>query len=229
MTVKLLTPRGDYPAGALYTNTAATEAALVAAKEATTDLTGGISWPPPGQPQVVPVTATRDPATGVTTLQAGGEAVSVGERYGAGYEPTIGGVVTQRITVDEGSDANHAEIILTFNAGPSGDIAIASERLANADSRADVVKTGITGATADGAILPFSLPNGLTSLYIARKGGASYTQASGAVATASQAVAALWSGAIPLRYATVNIGSSYTGGGTNRRYRDIVVTGYLGV
>lgn len=157
------------------------------------------------------------------------QAVQTLVSQGNGYEPTIGSAVTQRITVDEGSDTDHAEILLTFNCGPTGDIAIASERLANADGRAEVVKTLITGAAASGALLSFSLPDGLTSLFVARRDGSSYTQAAGATVTGTQAVAALWDGALALRYATVNIGGPYTGGGTNKRYRDIVVTGFVGV
>jgi hypothetical protein len=41
MTVKLLAARGNYRAGDLFTADANTESALVAAKEATSDLTGG--------------------------------------------------------------------------------------------------------------------------------------------------------------------------------------------
>jgi hypothetical protein len=162
---------------------------------------------------------------GPYVLNAAGQAVPLGGSLVAGYEPTIGGAFQQRITIDEGSDAAHAEIILTFNAGPTGDIAIASERLANADTRADVVKTAITGATTNGALLQFSLPDGLTSLFVARKGGASYTQAAGASTTASQAVAATWSGALGLKAATVNIGGRY---GAGNRFRDVIVTGYIG-
>lgn len=61
MTIKLLTPRdldvgGRYvthPAGSLVTLGSATEAGLIASKEATADLTGGIVYAPPvpsGQP-----------------------------------------------------------------------------------------------------------------------------------------------------------------------------------
>lgn len=57
MTIKLLTPRGVIPINAVITLDAATEAALVADKVATTDLTGGTVWagvknpasPPAGQ------------------------------------------------------------------------------------------------------------------------------------------------------------------------------------
>lgn len=160
-----------------------------------------------------------------TTLEAINALVS----QGAGYVPTIGTAVSQRVTVDEGSDVNHAEVLLSFNCGPVGDVQIASQRFSTADTRSEVVKTLITGATTDGAILNFSLPLGLTNLYIGRRGGSNYTQAAGAVVTASQAVACLWSGTIPLRYCTVNIGEPYKLAGSNNRYRDLVVTAFVGV
>lgn len=47
MTIKLLTPRGIIPINAIITLDAATEAALVADKVATTDLTGGTVWAGP--------------------------------------------------------------------------------------------------------------------------------------------------------------------------------------
>lgn len=220
MTIKLLAYYGAFPPGSLLTLDSATEAAMIADNQATATLTGGVVYEPPGNsPPAWPSDLTALEVAAVQALIA----------QGNGYEPTIGSSVTQRITLDEGSDVDHAEVILTFNCGPAGDIAIASERLAAADSRADVVKTAITGATANGALLSFSLPDGLTSLYVARKGESAYTLAAGATATAAQAVAALWSGTLALRYATVNIGNSYVGGGSNKRYRDLIVTGYVGV
>jgi len=56
MTIKLLTPRGQYPVNAIVTFDAATEAALVADKVATTNLTGGTAYVAPAAgntPQVV--------------------------------------------------------------------------------------------------------------------------------------------------------------------------------
>jgi hypothetical protein len=46
MTVKLLADWGPQPAGTLFSGTAATETAMVTAKVATTDLTGGEAWRP---------------------------------------------------------------------------------------------------------------------------------------------------------------------------------------
>lgn len=48
MTIKLLSNWGAQPAGTLYTTDATTEAAMVAAKVATSNLAGGVTWVPPG-------------------------------------------------------------------------------------------------------------------------------------------------------------------------------------
>lgn len=64
MTVKLLAQWGDYPIGALFTSTAETEAAMIASKQATSNLTGGITWPPaaaPGVPAGDVFVGTADP------------------------------------------------------------------------------------------------------------------------------------------------------------------------
>lgn len=84
MTIKLLAPRDltiggrtvTYPAGAIVTLDSATETGLVGTKEATTDLTGGITYTPPvpsGQPRDLQVLTSSDgvvalinPATGDT-------------------------------------------------------------------------------------------------------------------------------------------------------------------
>lgn len=64
MTVKLLGPWGPQPAGTLYTTDALTEASMVAAKVATSDLTGGIVYVPPG--------GTTVPAASVSSGSGGG-------------------------------------------------------------------------------------------------------------------------------------------------------------
>jgi lysophospholipase L1-like esterase len=48
MTVQLLAKWGDQPPGTLYTSDAATEAAMVTAKVATTSLASALPWTPPG-------------------------------------------------------------------------------------------------------------------------------------------------------------------------------------
>jgi hypothetical protein len=54
MSIKLLTPYSKYPHNAIITLDAATEAALVANKTATTDLTGGVTWVEPTFPNKYP-------------------------------------------------------------------------------------------------------------------------------------------------------------------------------
>jgi hypothetical protein len=172
-------------------------------------------------------TATDGVLVGLTPTQAAAVARLVSQ--GNGYEPTIGSTVTMRVTVDAGSDVDHAEVLFTFNAGPTADIAIASERFTNADARADVIKTALTGAAADGGVYSFSLPSGLTNAWVALRGSGPYTLASGATTTLLQAVAANWSGSLGLKYCTMTVGGPYVGGGTNKRYRDIIITGFVGV
>lgn len=48
MTVKLLGPWGAQPSGTLYTTDATTEASMIAAKVASSDLAGGVVYVPPG-------------------------------------------------------------------------------------------------------------------------------------------------------------------------------------
>lgn len=67
MTIRLLCGRGNQPANAIVTLDAATEAALVAANMATTDLTGGVAYVPPAVNQV-PRFAPRRKNVGVTGL-----------------------------------------------------------------------------------------------------------------------------------------------------------------
>lgn len=163
--------------------------------------------------------------TEVTTEIAALLAAAGNIPVGAGYEPTIGGVVTMKVTVDAGSDVDHAEVLITPNCT---DIAIASQRLANPDSTAEVIKTGRTGATADGAIFQFSLPGGLVDIFVGLRGGAFYTQAAGATVTGTQAAKASWSATLNLKWARVTLGGPYVGAGTNKRYRDIIITGFAG-
>lgn len=65
MTIRLLVAHGPYPVSAIVTLDAATEAGLIAAKQASANLTGGVPYVAPvGQAQVKPVEAFFDPVTG---------------------------------------------------------------------------------------------------------------------------------------------------------------------
>lgn len=74
MTVKLLSPWGDFPINALFTTDAATETAMVEQKVATTDLVGGIPWPPAQPAQLRPLYSVEEGG------QLRGFADSVGDR-----------------------------------------------------------------------------------------------------------------------------------------------------
>lgn len=76
MTIKLLTPWNGYAALTKLTLDAATETGLVNAKQATTDLTGGVDYVAPA-PSLYPVGVTQDPNTR-RVLGADGEVISPG-------------------------------------------------------------------------------------------------------------------------------------------------------
>ena len=93
MTVALLAQWGGQPAGTLYTSDAATEAALIAAKEATANLAGSVVWVPPGNSpsaqQVLLSPAQYAQFQGVLS-GAGNYAVGAGLVFdGATQTPTI--------------------------------------------------------------------------------------------------------------------------------------------
>lgn len=96
MTIKLLTPRdlnvgGRYvthPVGSLVTLSAATEAGLIASKEATSDLTGGVVYVPP-VPSGQPVGVEAIPSsTGIDTVSFGGKTIGTAPRM-IGKRPAV--------------------------------------------------------------------------------------------------------------------------------------------
>jgi lysophospholipase L1-like esterase len=96
MTIKLLTPRDidgvSYPANALVSLSSATESGLVASKEATTTLTGGIVYTPPvpsGQPENLKV--LRNSAQGI-----------IFQRKTTGMRKHLGRFKSSTATVDDG-------------------------------------------------------------------------------------------------------------------------------
>ena len=148
---------------------------------------------------------------------------------GTPVEPKVAGVVQQVVTIDAGSDIDHPEILLTFNCATAGDLeaadeAIMSQRFANPDSNAEVIKTGITGDFGGGDFPAYEVP--LTLLHIALRGEATYTTAAGATATVGEAVLMTWGLDDDIAAVEIRIGTSTIGGGTNWRYRQITVTGY---
>lgn len=72
MTIKLLCGRGKFPANAIVTLDAPTEAGLIAAKQATADLTGGVVYVPPAIPnQRYPVQVEVDSTGGSVGIVGG--------------------------------------------------------------------------------------------------------------------------------------------------------------
>jgi hypothetical protein len=147
-------------------------------------------------------------------------------------EPLIAGVVNQLVLIDSGNDANdHAEILWTFNATMAGDLLsvdhnLASQRLldSNADANAEVVKTGISGAS-NGAVWTYLAPTGLMHLHIAVRGeDSAFTVAAGNTATGSEMVYLTFDEMVTV--VELRVGTSYVGGGAGLRYRQITVTGY---
>lgn len=72
MTIRLLAQHEKYPANTIVTLGAATEAGLIAAKQASADTTGGVAWVEPTLPnQVYKAEAVIDPAGNVLRVEAG--------------------------------------------------------------------------------------------------------------------------------------------------------------
>lgn len=92
MTVALLSKWGNQPAGTLFTTDATTEAAMIAAKQATATLTGAIPWVPPGNsPNVGPaVTGSVDPVTGRIKFSGGSAAIIIPPQATGRYMGTFG-------------------------------------------------------------------------------------------------------------------------------------------
>lgn len=85
MTIRLLDAHGPYPVNAIVTLDAGTEAGLVAAKEATTDLTGGLAYVAPSAPsQRYPAQIEVDASGNVTGL-VGPDGEQVFDIFDAGF------------------------------------------------------------------------------------------------------------------------------------------------
>lgn len=181
----------------------------------------GLQWLPVGALSAAQVAAFDD---GVFQDSQGREFIYI---LGDGYAPLVGAVYTQTITLDEGSDANHSEILLTANCG-LGDVpdsAIASARFSSPDGYTDVIKTLLTGAVADGRVQDFTAPSGLRNLFLARRTTGPFTVAAGATITAAQMVQCSWPSAAGIIRLEIRFGEPYVGAGTNKRYRQMIVTG----
>lgn len=148
---------------------------------------------------------------------------------GTPIEPKVAAAWEQIVELDHGSDADHVEILLTLNATTGDpdtpDTAIASARFTSPDSNAEVVKTEIDGASA-GAVMAWYAPGGITCLHFGLRGAGPYTVAAANTLTALQMVVMTWANSLAVNTVEVRVGSSTVGGGANKRYRSITVTGY---
>lgn len=148
---------------------------------------------------------------------------------GTPHEPTVAAVVQQVVSLDHGSDADHVEILLTSNATTgdpdTADTLLASARFTSPDSNAEVVKTAIIGASS-GTVMSWYAPGGITKLHFGLRGAGPYTVAASNTLTALQMVVMSWADALGVDTVEVRFGSPTVGGGVNKRYRTITVTGY---
>ena len=149
---------------------------------------------------------------------------------GTGYSPLIGGSPLKAVVLDEGSDAAHAKLFYTFNCyggdPDTSDVDLMSARFNAASTNEEVIDLNIAGGSA-GAIVVHSPSSGyITMIHLAREDSGAYTEAAGATVTARQAVLAQWSSSDLIRSVMLYIGESYVGGGSNQRYREIIVVGF---
>lgn len=149
---------------------------------------------------------------------------------GTGHSPLIGGSPLKAVVMDEGSDAAHAKLLYTFNcyAGDpeTSDVDLMSARFNAADTNEEVLDLNIAGGSA-GAIVVHGPSSGyITMIHLAREDSGAYTEAAGATITARQAVLAKWSEGDAIVSVMLYIGESYVGGGSNQRYREIIVVGF---
>lgn len=147
---------------------------------------------------------------------------------GTPHEPTVASIVQQVVSLDHGSDADHVEILWTFNCTTGdpdvADTDLASSRFTSPDSNAEVIKSGIIGATS-GAVLAYSSTS-FTKLHFALRGAGPYTNAASNTLTALQMVVMSWADSLDVNVVEIRVGTSTVGGGSNKRYRTITVTGY---
>lgn len=149
---------------------------------------------------------------------------------GTPHEPTVASIVQQAVSLDHGSDADHVEILITLNATSGGDpdtpdTALASARFTTPDGNAEVIKTAVIGASA-GTVMAWNDPGGITCVHFGLRGAGPYTAAAANTLTALQMVCMQFAAALNVTALEVRIGTSTAGGGSNKRYRTITVTGY---
>lgn len=149
---------------------------------------------------------------------------------GTGYSPMIASSPLKSVVLDEGSDTTHAKLLYTFNcyAGDpeASDVALMSARFNAADTNEEVIDLNIAGGSAGAIVIHGPSSGYITMIHLAREDSGAYTEAAGATITARQAVLAKWSEGDAIVSVMLYIGESYVGGGSNQRYREIIVVGF---
>ncbi len=147
---------------------------------------------------------------------------------GTPHEPTVAGVVQQVVSLNHGSDVDHVEIMWTFNCTTgdpdTADTDLASARFSSPSTNAEVIKSGIIGATA-GTTLAYS-SSSFTKIHFALAGAGPYTVAASNTLTALEMVVMSFANSLDVNVVEIRVGTSTVGGGSNKRYRTITVTGY---
>lgn len=146
---------------------------------------------------------------------------------GTPHEPEVAGVVQQVVSLDHGSDADHVEILMTFNCTTGDpdtpDTDLASARFTSPDSNAEVIKTGVIGESG-GYVEAYAAS--ITTLHFGLRGAGPYTVAAANILTALQMVVMTFAASLNINVVEIRMGSSTVGAGANKRYRTITVTGY---
>lgn len=148
---------------------------------------------------------------------------------GTGEAPKIAGVYNMLVQLDAGSDINHAKLLYTWNCTTGDpdteDTALASSRF-NATGNAEVIDLNLSGGSAGSIVVHSPSSGAITMVHLAFAGGGTYTQAAGGTVTGTQMVLCKWDSTLGITAAILYIGDSYAGGGSNQRYRQIVVVGF---
>lgn len=157
-----------------------------------------------------------------------GEQIGLPYVLGTPHEPKINGVPEQSVEIDAGSDIDHAEIIVTLQATTgsldAADEALASSRLANCTTNADVINTGISGGSP-GTVIPCRASI-ITQMHIGLCGETAYTTAAGNIVTLAEMVLLQWDSALAIVAVRISAGESHDDGGSNQRKRQLTVVGY---
>lgn len=147
MTVRLLCARGKYPANAIVTLDAGTEAGLVTAKMASTDMTGGVPYVElPSPNQIVASDLVYDASgtlIGMTTIDGKIQPLGGGLPYTQPAAPIIGTAT-----------AGNGTVTITWTAGATGGLPILAYYVELSSGFVLLAPAGATSTTF------YGVPNG---------------------------------------------------------------------